>query len=65
MAGQNNGSAAVQKITDRRQRRANARIVRDVPVLIHRHIEIHANEYFFPLDINITNGLLIHTVPSK
>ena len=64
MTGENDRCAAVQEVANRRDGRTDTRVVCDVLMLIHRHVEIYADEYLFPLDVNITNCLFVHMCPS-
>ena len=64
VTGENDRCAAVQEVANRRDGRAYTRVVCDVLMLIHRHVEIYADEYLFPLDVNITNCLFVHMCPS-
>ena len=65
VAGEDNRRTRVQQVLDRREGRTDARIVRDVLMLVHRHIEVHADEYLFPVWINVHHCLFIHIVPSR
>ena len=47
---------------DRRQRGANARVVRN-PGAIERHIEVHAHQHPLPGYGDVADGLLVHRAP--
>jgi len=52
MARQNDCSAVLHHVLDRRKRRADARIVAD-DAAFHGHIEVHADEHPLPHDVEI------------
>ena len=50
---QNNRAASRRDVLYSRYRAAHTRIVGDVEVGIKRHVEVHTDNYFFVLKINI------------
>ena len=59
MGAQDHGSILFQQIADGGQRAADADIIGDLSVVIQRNIEVAANKYFFPGNIDVRNGLLV------
>src|SRR5271157_2270884 len=61
MAHQNQGCALIENILNGRQRSLDSFIVCDFAIL-HRHIEIHAHQNAFTLDVNIFYSFLVHGI---
>lgn len=59
---ENDFCAVLHQILDRGKRTLNAVFVGDPVVLIQRHIEINAHQAAFALDVDVRNGLLVHSV---
>ena len=55
--------AAVKKIIECRQRAHHARVIRDIHLVVKRHIVIDAHENLLALDVDILNRLLVHKNP--
>jgi hypothetical protein len=60
MGHQDNFSAMLEQIPDRRQCCANTCIIGDLPLIIEWHIEIDSHKRTFPGPIHIADGLLVH-----
>ena len=61
MARNNERSAMIQEIAQRRQRRYDAAVVGDMAFLVMRHIVVHTDIDGLAFWFQIINGLLIHS----
>ena len=59
VAGQDDAGALRLQVLDRRQRRANARVVGD-PAVLQRDVEVHAHEDPLARGVEVTDGELVH-----
>ena len=62
MAGEDDGGAAIERVSNRRQRRRDPRVVGD-PAVLQRNVEVDANEDALALEVEVLDRELRHYSP--
>ena len=65
VAREDQGCAVIQEVVERRQRAHHARVVRDIHLVIERHVVVDAHEDLLALDVDILDRLFVHKTESS
>ena len=59
MRAEDDGGLMLEQVFDRRKRGVDARFVGDVLVLVQRHVEVAADQYFLAGNVDVLDRLLV------